>query len=84
MIGLGRHPINKISTSPIFVSKRNATRHSYVKDVFVACTLKGNDIWLSAMAKLNDKKAIQTEYRSAYLPIIIKKIKSWHQKTLTD
>lgn len=49
-IGLGTHPINFVSTSPIFFSLRNGTGYSWVdKTYFVdtpARVIIGNDVWI--------------------------------------
>lgn len=52
-IGMGTHTLDKISTSPIFTEKDNATRHSWVKTSAVNPYKRvrvGNDVWIGARA----------------------------------
>lgn len=54
-IGLALHPLNFISTSPIFFSPANATGHSWVEgenEFFEEFkeTVIGNDVWIGARA----------------------------------
>lgn len=48
-IGLGRHTIDKLSTSPIFTQKRNALRQTWTyiqeENLFPSITI-GNDVWI--------------------------------------
>ena len=49
LIGLATHPLKNISTSPIFVSKTNATKYKWsTEDVFneVNKVNIGNDVWI--------------------------------------
>lgn len=48
-IGLAKHTIDYISTSPIFTERNNATGHSWIKEDIVnpyAYTTIGNDVWI--------------------------------------
>lgn len=56
-IGLALHPLNFMSTSPVFFSPRNATGHSWVKgenEFFEEFkeTVIGNDVWIGARAMI--------------------------------
>ena len=56
-IGLGIHPLNFISTSPLFYSKSNPLRQSLVeKSSFTQSKLTriGNDVWIGANATILD------------------------------
>lgn len=48
-IGLGGHPIQNISSSPIFISKKNAVKKRWVDDSFFIeykRVVIGNDVWI--------------------------------------
>lgn len=52
-IGMAEHTVNRISTSPIFTEKYNATGHSWIdNDVFAPFkhTIVGNDVWIGYRA----------------------------------
>lgn len=52
-IGLAKHSLDYLSTSPIFTEKKNGTGHSWVeKSCFVASeqTVIGNDVWIGYRA----------------------------------
>lgn len=48
-IGLGLHPLSNLSTSPLFISRKNGTRQSWVENNFFQefkpVTI-GNDVWI--------------------------------------
>ena len=55
-IGLPSHPISNLSTSPIFISSRNATGSSWVEndvdfEEYKPVTI-GNDVWVGASAMI--------------------------------
>lgn len=52
MIGGGKHPLNFVSTSPVFYSKRNILKTCFAKVNFeeYARTLIGNDVWIGSHA----------------------------------
>ena len=43
------------------------------KDVFMNYCPNADDIWLKAMGLINHRKAVQTIYKAAYLPVLSKK-----------
>lgn len=48
-IGMGTHTLDKLSTSPLFTEKNNATSHSWVRESIVMPfkrTTVGNDVWI--------------------------------------
>lgn len=52
-IGLAKHSLDYLSTSPIFTEKKNGTGHSWVeKNCFVPSeqTIIGNDVWIGYRA----------------------------------
>lgn len=54
-IGMGKHPLNYISTSPIFIAPHNAMRKKWTEkqlfeeyeDIFI-----GNDVWIGSSVKV--------------------------------
>ena len=50
MIGGGKHPLNFVSTSPVFYSKRNSLKICFVEVNFEEYekTIIGNDVWIGA------------------------------------
>ena len=51
--GLAPHPLNNISSSPIFISSKNGTRSSWSKDNVFSTKVKvdiGNDVWIGYRA----------------------------------
>lgn len=54
-IGMGTHTLDKLSTSPLFTEKHNATTHSWVKVSTVMPfkrTTIGNDVWIGQRAMI--------------------------------
>lgn len=54
-IGMGRHTLEKLSTSPIFTEASNATRHSWVSTSIVnpfKRVVVGNDVWIGERAMI--------------------------------
>lgn len=55
-IGMGSHPLEFVSTSPIFFSPRNGTGHSWVKENTTFNEYKeviiGNDVWIGNRAMI--------------------------------
>lgn len=54
-LGMGTHSLDRISTSPIFTEKRNATKHSWVSvstvDPYKRVKV-GNDVWIGVRAMI--------------------------------
>lgn len=52
-IGLGHHTLNKLSTSPLFTEKNNATGHSWTNrstEYPFKKVILGNDVWIGSRA----------------------------------
>ncbi len=55
LLGMGKHTLDKLSTSPIFTEKHNGTRNSWVKNstVYPFQRVKvGNDVWIGTRAMI--------------------------------
>ena len=52
MIGGGRHPLNYVSTSPVFYSKKNILKTCFAEAEFkeFQTTIIGNDVWIGSHA----------------------------------
>lgn len=64
MCGLGSHPLNRFSTSPIFYRQKNPLNYSLVEDdnsiIEYKSIIIGNDVWVGAKAIILDGVTVGT------------------------